>query len=236
MPPKTERFEMRFEQATLDRVDEWRANQSDVPSRADAVRRLIEAGLGRERASVKISDGEQLILMMLRDISKALKVKGEIDPDFVADAIWGGHYWALDWEYSGLFHGHQDSRESVSAVVDILDMWSFLEEAYSKLPAPERRRLEKETGPLGKDVRFWGFDGNNETERLSIARFLIEKMDRFTRFKGRDLNSHMPTTAAYHRMFSIFEPIRANLIGRGLSVDEMISILKERVHPEHRKT
>lgn len=236
MPPKTERFEMRFEQTTLDRVDAWRAKQFDVPSRADAVRRLIETGLeSEEEPQVTINDGERLILMMLRDISKTLKVKGEIDSDFVAEAIWGGHYWALDWQYSGLFHEHEDSRASVSAVVDILDMWSFLEEAYAKLSAAEKSRLAKEVGPLGKEVRFWGFDGNNETERLGIARFLIEKMDRFTRFKGRHLNSHMPTTAAYHRMFSVFEPIRTMLIGRGLSVDEMISILKERVHPEHRK-
>jgi uncharacterized protein YfbU (UPF0304 family) len=236
MSPKTERFEMRLEQTTLDRVDAWRAKQFDMPSRADAIRRLIETGLeGEKKPPVKINDGERLILMMLRDMSKTLKVKGEIDPDFVAEAIWGGHYWGLEGQYTGLFHGHEDSRANLSEVVEILDMWSFLEEAYAKLSAAEKDRLQKEVGPLGKTVRFRGFDGNNESERLGIARFLIEKMERFPSFKGRDLNSHMPTTATYHRMLSIFRPIRTTLMGRTLGVSEIISILKEQIHPDHRK-
>lgn len=236
MPPKTERFEMRFEQTTLDRVDAWRAKQFDMPSRADAIRRLIEAGLESEKMPpVKINHGERLVLMMLRDMSKTLKVKGEIDPDFVAEAIWGGHYWGLEWQYPGLFHGHEDSRVNVSEVVDILEMWSFLEEAYSKLSTAEKDRFQKEAGAVGKKVRFRGFDGNNESEQLRIARFLIEKMERFTSFKGRDLNSHWPATATYRRMLSIFAPIRTTLVGRTLGVGEIISILKEQILPDHRK-
>lgn len=237
MPPKTERFEMRLEQATLDRIDAWRSKQFDMPSRADAIRRLVETGLeGEKKPPVRIDDGQRLILMMLRDLSKKMKVEGEVDPDFVAEAIWGGHSWALEWQYSGLFHGHEDDRTNLREVVDILDMWSFVEEAYEKLPAAEKQLLEKEIGPLGKNVKFWGFDGNNEGERLGIARFLVEKMERFSRFKGRDFNSHMPTTGAYRRMMNVFEPIRKNLgMGRALGIDGLISILKEQTHPENRK-
>ncbi len=236
MPPKTERFEMRLEQTTLDRVDAWRAKQFDMPSRADAIRRLIETGFeGEKKPSVKIDGGERLILMMLRDMSKTLKVKGEIDPDFVAEAICGGHYWGLEWRYTGLFNGHEDSPANLSEVLDILDMWTLLEEAYAKLSAAEKDRIQIEVGALGKNVRFCGFDGNNEAERLGIARFLIEKMERFTSFKGRDLNSHSPTTATYQRMLSIFAPIRTTLVGRTLGVGEIISILKEQIHPAHRK-
>jgi hypothetical protein len=236
MRPKTERFEMRFEPTTLDRVDAWRAKQFDMPSRADAIRRLIETGLeGEKMPPIKINDGERLILMMLRDMSKTLKVKGAIDPDFVAEAISGGHYWGLEWQYTGLFHGREDSRANLSEVVDILDMWTFLEEAYAKLSATEKDRIQIEVGALGKNVRFCGFDGNNESEQLGIARFLIEKMERFTSFKGRDLNSHSPVTATYHRMLSIFAPIRTTLVGRTLGVGEIISILKEQIHPDHRK-
>jgi uncharacterized protein YfbU (UPF0304 family) len=112
-------------------------------------------------------------------------------------------------------------------------MWSFLEEAYTKLSAAEKDRIQIE---VGKTIRFWGFDGNNESERLGIARFLIEKMERFTSFKGRDLNSHWPTTATYHRMLSIFAPIRTTLVGRTLGVGEIIAILKEQFHPDHRKS
>ena len=175
MPPKTEQFEMRLEQSTFDRVDAWRAKQFDVPSRADAVRRLIEAGLEAEiKPPVKINDGERLILMMLRDVAKTLKVKGEIDPDFVAEAVWGGQVFGGSTGNTAAFsHEHEDSRANVSEVVDILKMWSFLEGAYAKLSAGDKKRVEKEVGPFGKDVRFLGFDGNNETERLGIAQFLI---------------------------------------------------------------
>ena len=37
MQLKTERFEMRLDSRTLERVDAWRARQSDLPSRAEAV-------------------------------------------------------------------------------------------------------------------------------------------------------------------------------------------------------
>ena len=41
----SERFEMRFSEDLLRQVDEWRRHQSDLPARAEAIRRLIEAGL-----------------------------------------------------------------------------------------------------------------------------------------------------------------------------------------------
>lgn len=48
---------------------------------------------------------------------------------------------------------------------------------------------------LGYLPKFAGFDGNNETSLMSIASFIVEKMDRFPRFKKHDFNSHAPTAA-----------------------------------------
>ena len=45
MEEKTERFEMRVLASFLKTVDDWRRKQDDRPSRAEAVRRLIELGL-----------------------------------------------------------------------------------------------------------------------------------------------------------------------------------------------
>ena len=60
---KTERFEMRLEPETLERVDKWRAEQTDLPSRAEAMRRLIDVGLVVSgKGELKINDGERLIL------------------------------------------------------------------------------------------------------------------------------------------------------------------------------
>jgi uncharacterized protein YfbU (UPF0304 family) len=239
MQAKTERFEMRLDQETLGIVDEWRGRQRDLPSRAEAIRRLIETGMAPPpplgKHSPKLSDGEKLILLMLGEIYKHLKIKGEIDPNFIAETIYGGHYWGLSWKYSGMFHGLEDNDRTVSEVVDVLAMWSFIESSYGMLSQKDKDRVEKEAEPFGKHVCFQGFDGNNETEHLGIARFLIEQLDRFSTFEGRDLNSHYPSIQPYRRMLHVFEPMRRTLIGRELGASEIISILNEKKHPDHRQ-
>jgi uncharacterized protein YfbU (UPF0304 family) len=227
MSLKTERFEMRFDQLTLERIDGWRSSQGDLPSRAEAIRRLVDTALIENSIdkSVRFSDGEHLILMMLCELQKGLKVHGELDPKFIKEAIHGGHYWALNWTYTGLFHGYRDSNKAVSEVVDILDMWSFLEEGYEALSTEDKKTIEEKTEGIYKNVRFVGFDGNNETEHLGIARFLVEEMERFESFKGRDFNSHSPSLNRYHKMLSVFSKTRHTLIGRGLSVNQIVEIL-----------
>jgi len=233
MAPKSERFELRLDEDILARVDKWRSEQPDLPSRAEAMRRLVEAGLaGGAKQNVVFSDGEKLIAMMLRDLYRHHKVKGEIDPDFIQDVIVGGHFWAPRWEMQGLFHDHTDSADDVRFVVDVLDMWSFVQRAHGKLSAKERARVESEADPFGKHVKFPGFDGNNESELMSIARFFVEKMDRFSEFKGGSFNSHMPTVAMYRRMLGVFDPLRKTLVGVDLSADQLIAILKSMKYPE----
>jgi metal-responsive CopG/Arc/MetJ family transcriptional regulator len=54
MAPKTERFEMRLETTMIERVDAWRRKQEDLPSRAEAFRRLIELGLSAKKTRAKV--------------------------------------------------------------------------------------------------------------------------------------------------------------------------------------
>jgi hypothetical protein len=236
-----ERFEMRLDEQILASVDRWRADQGDVPSRAEAIRRLIEIGIAKvSTKTVRFSDGERLLVTMLRDISKQIRsgkspFTPEVDPEFVGEVLWGGHYWALKWELEGLFHDHEDDPADVSLVVDVLDLWDFLEQGHEELSKKDKERVEKEAEPFGKHVRFMGFDGNNETTHMSIARFLVEKMGRFQRFKGRELNSHSPSIAVYNRMLSVFLPLRSTLVGRSLNADEIIAILKAKRYPEARR-
>lgn len=231
MPPKSERFELRLDEEQLARIDEWaRAQDNDgpSPSRAAAIRDLIDIGLSAgSKGSVRFSDGEKMLMLMMRDVFKALKIKDpDSDPDFLAEVIYGGHYWAPKWDMQGVFHDHVDNPRDVSHVVDVLDMWSFIEEAYEDFSAAEKAAIAETVGPLGKHVQFSGFDGNNESSQMSIARFLVNKMDRFSRFKGRDLNSHHPTYNRYSRMVALFEPMRATLVGHGLSADQVATLLK----------
>jgi uncharacterized protein len=231
----TERFEMRLDPSVIESLDSWRGRQDDLPSRSEAVRRLVEIGLGNSgKRRITLGDGERLIIIMLCQLFEHLKLKGDIDPKFLEDLIYGGHFWALKWGYSGLFHGHEDSESTLAEVVDILDMWYFLERGFAALSKKDKDRVAAEASPFGKHVVFTGFDGNREAEYIGVARFLIDRLDRFTEFKGRDLNSHCPSLDSHRRMFSVFEPLRKNLIGRELSANEIIEMLKAGVHPSVR--
>ncbi|MDY7580117.1 YfbU family protein [Herbaspirillum sp. RTI4] len=228
MATKSERFELRIDEEQLSRVDEWANEQSDHPTRAEAIRRLVNLGLssGSSRA-VHFSDGEKMLILMMGDLFKSLKIKDpESNPDFLAKVIYGGHYWAPKWDMQGVFHDHVDNPRDVSHVVDVLDMWSFIEEAYERLTPAQKNTIMEEVGTWATDVKFHGFDGNNESSQMSIAGFLVDKMNRFTRFKDRDLNSHCETYSRYRRMFNAFEPMRVSLVGGGLSVQQLVTLLK----------
>jgi hypothetical protein len=45
MAGEMKRFEMIAPVGWFDALDEWRRRQSDIPSRAEAIRRLVEKGL-----------------------------------------------------------------------------------------------------------------------------------------------------------------------------------------------
>jgi len=47
MSQKPIRFEIRLQSKLSSQIDDWRRHQPDLPSRAEAARRLIEIGLER---------------------------------------------------------------------------------------------------------------------------------------------------------------------------------------------
>ena len=228
MAPKNERLELRIDEGQLARIDEWAADQSENFTRAEAIRRLIDVGLStKSNRSVNFSDGEKMLMLMMGDIYEKLQIKGaEMDPKFLADVIYGGHYWAPKWEMNGVFHNHSDDPVELKHVTNVLDMWSFMEEAYEILSADEKALIVQEVGPWASNVVFPGFDGNEEGSQMQIASFLVEKMNRFTRFKGRSMNSHTLTFKRYADMYRLFEPIRTTLVGKRLSVQQLIALLK----------
>jgi uncharacterized protein YfbU (UPF0304 family) len=224
MATKSERFELRIDEEQLSRVDKWASEQPNQPTRAEAVRRLVNLGLsaGSSRA-VRFSDGEKMLILMMGDLFKTLNIENpDSNPNFLAKVIYGGHYWAPKWDMQGVFHDHVDDPQDVSYVVDVLDMWSFIEEAYERLNTEQKAAIVAEA----TNVKFLGFDGNHETNKMSIASFLVDEMERFSRFKGRDMNSHYPTEARYRRMLAAFESMRASLVGGGLNVQQLVALLK----------
>src|SRR5438034_893848 len=99
------------------------------------------------RCVMKLSDGEKLILMVLADMYKHLEIKGEFDPDFISTTISGGHLWGLRWKYTHIPFEKSENPPEVSETVDILDMWSSLEESYGKLSPADNQKVEKEAEP-----------------------------------------------------------------------------------------
>jgi len=230
MVAKSERIELRFDPDTLERLDTWRLGQRQQPNRSEAIRELVEDRLAATTStSLLPSSSEKLMIYLLTEILKRQKPLDKHDREqveFIQDAMFGGHYWALEWQMTGVFHDHVDGRQDVSTVVNILDTWNFIERAFEHFTDQEKATLQKETGSYARNPKFLGFDGNNEIEHMGIVMFLVGKLGRFQRFKGRDFNSHMPTLELYSRMADIFETIRPKLHDRELNVLEVSRLLQ----------
>ncbi|MGY4473739.1 YfbU family protein [Bradyrhizobium sp. USDA 3364] len=181
---------------------------------------------------MKLTDGEKLILLMLTDMYKAMNIKGEFDPEFIANTICKDKLWGFNWELSGIPWERSEDPPEVRETTDFLDMWRFVEEGYEALTPAEKTKLAKDAEPFGTHVKFPGFDGNNEPH-YRIANYMLNDMrHRFDSFKGRgDLNSHSHSVESYRRMYSVFGPIRANLHNRSLNLAELTEILNARRHP-----
>jgi len=184
---------------------------------------------------MKLTDGEKLIILMLSEVHEKLQIEGETDPDFLRSAIFNDHLWGIRWKYSGIPFEAAEDPPIVREVVDILDMWSFIEHAYAELTDDERQQLALAAKPLGENPRFRGFDGNNESEHMSVAMFLVNQLERFQEFKGRAFNCHHPSLETHRRMLAVFEPIRASMVDSSLSVDQLAKLLKEQIHPSRRE-
>jgi hypothetical protein len=179
---------------------------------------------------MKLTNAEKLTLTMLADLHEKMGID-EVDTKLLKRAIYSNNTWALSWEMPGIVgDSPEPTPPEVSLVVDVLDMWSFIEEAYERFDPAQKTELEAKADPFGKHVEFSGFDGNNESELMSIANFLVNDMKRFSRFAGRDLNSHCQVVDGYRRMLEKFLVIRPNLSGRGLSVAELAEVLNTRRH------
>ena len=185
------------------------------------------AGVGDETA-MKLSDGEKLILAMLADIYKHLRIKGAVDPDLVREAMYGGHAWGLRLEYPDILGATETEPSVVRETIEILDMWHHIEADWAKLSKSDRKLVAAEVQRIGKEPRFLGFDGNNESDHLSVAHFVIEQLGMFQSLKGRDLDCHAPSLNEHQRMLRVFERVRRTLTDppEPMSASQLKEVLK----------
>ena len=173
---------------------------------------------------IKFTDAERLIVAMLTDLAKPVNER-EIDFDFVNASVFNGHTWALKWEYTGIFPSVDDTEVDVKHVSDTLYTWEFVERAFAGFNSAQKAEyfaaVDSQHPP-----EFTGFDGNNETGLMGIAQHLVERMKRYQHFKGRGLNSHMPTSQRYRQMNHEFARILPELSsGRNLTPLEVAGII-----------
>lgn len=184
--------------------------------------------------AMTLSDGDKLVLLMLCELYEKLGIVGEVDPEFIKSAIFNDQIWAIRWKYPGIPFDESEDPEVVKEVLDILDMWSYIESSYNKLPTEERERLEGEHKNAGERLKFSGFDGNNESEYMGTAMFIVNDLDRFAWFRGRSFNCHHPSLQMHRRMLGVCKPIQKQRQYELMSVGDLLQILNARTHPSNR--
>lgn len=134
---------------------------------------------------------------------KILKNQGDDDYDYdnMIKALQNG----FQNHYSDVFECLYDeelSAEECREVLEILEMYRGITYSYNAL---------KEVGQQGKltdkDIRFKGFDGNNETKQMSYACYFIIDLDRYEEIENLAngyYNSHYPMLSKYRQMLSMW--------------------------------
>lgn len=137
---------------------------------------------------------ERSTLILLYRILEKLEPK---EKKFFTNAVGMLENGYLDmWESE--YAGHLSdplSRENVEYVYNVLDMYRWLQDSYKALSPADKKKVD------APKIIFGGFDGNNETELMAFARFLMEKMDRWSDLNVvAGLNTHHQTKHMYSAM------------------------------------
>ncbi|MGA3328212.1 MAG: YfbU family protein [Terriglobia bacterium] len=109
-------------------------------------------------------------------------------------------------QYGDVFNEVWEEMEFADCeyVYEVLNLYRILIQSYDALT--DKKGLKPE------DVRFQGFDLNNESKHFSFAEHL-RKQGKWTETLTGNLNSHsMTTMSLYPRMLKKFEPIQKQLM------------------------
>lgn len=172
-----------------------------------------------------VSDAEKLILLMLSDLHELHGID-KINTKLLRSALSTNNSWALNWEIPDLGSDLTDTPEEVITVVNFMYMWGALEDTWHAFPENIKENIMSNV-QIGKTVKFPGFHSSEEFELYTIAKLFVDDMGKFQRYKGRDLNSHVPMRALYEKMYSTFvKHVEPDDVSPTLSHEAFLEVFK----------
>ena len=161
--------------------------------------------------TIKLTEKERALFIYLFKILKNQE-DGEYDYDNMIKALQYG----FEFHYNDVFDCLFDEElpyESCKEVLDILEMYRGITYSYNNLV-----RDGKQGDLDNEQIRFKGFDGNNEYKQKSYATYFIIDLDRYSEIQhyshNNDYNSHCPMLPKYHAMLKKWDEYDKTLENR----------------------
>lgn len=200
------------------------ANTLGYPTLSDYIRESLSKQLTQE-GNPSFWDRSLLSLtiennLLLRALDKSRTEPKSRDLEIIENGY--------QYEYNSLYLNinRQPLPPEISSFVrQVFDCYDDLQRSAKKLTNKK----------LQEDVKFRGYDGNNEAEYLGYARFLI-KYGQWSYIEGNisHLNSHMPMLAVYSRMLKAWEKRRMGKdYDQLLTADDLQFIVGSQIHSEN---
>lgn len=143
---------------------------------------------------------------------------GEYDYENMIKALQYGY----EYHYSDVFDCLFDeelSSEGCREVLDILEMYRGIIYSYINL-----KREGKQLSLTEDDIKFPGFDGNNEGKQMSYTEYFIKDLGRYNEIEQLShgyYNSHWPKLDDYRAMLKKWEEYK-NLPNRYMMNEQQI--------------
>jgi uncharacterized protein YfbU (UPF0304 family) len=155
-----------------------------------------------EKPITSLTPFERLSLMNQLAILKKLDPEGAEDYENQIQILHSGYSVLYGEVFQYVYE--EMPLEECEYVFDVLDMHRNLINSFDA--------LNDKQGLTPDDVRFRGFDGNNETKRWAFAEYL-QKTGRWKETLVGGLNSHSMTTMyRYPEMLKRYEPIKQKIL------------------------
>lgn len=169
---------------------------------------------------MELTKKERLILYNQYEILKSINPQQVADYEVNQEILING----FKINYEDLIGGFEEetSEEISNFVIDVLQMYSVLNNSYDKLGDEGKEQID-----LYK-ISFKGFDGNNEIDYYTYAEFYLNKLGRFEELRKSEyfqINSHRNILNKYRRMVDSWKEVKTGRYDN-LTLENMLYIIR----------